>query len=37
MAGAYLAAFGALLLAGMRAEIYRRGALAAANRRARTA
>lgn len=37
MAGAYAAAFGALLLAGMRAEIFRRQALAAASRRARAA
>lgn len=37
MAGAYAAAFGALLLAGMRAEIYRRRANAAARKRARGA
>lgn len=37
MAGAYGAAFAALVLAGMRTEIYRRRAAAAAARRARTA
>ncbi|MET0183227.1 MAG: heme ABC transporter permease CcmC [Caulobacterales bacterium] len=35
MAGAYAAAFAVLLLAGMRAEIYRRRATAAARKRAR--
>ncbi len=37
MAGAYLAAFAALLMAGMRAEVFRRRVTAAALRRARAA
>jgi heme exporter protein C len=37
MALAYLAAFAALTMAGMRAEVFRRQAAAAALRRARTA
>ena len=37
MASAYLAAFAALLMAGMRAEVFRRRVTAAALRRARAA